>query len=394
MEKFIYIAQFTDASGYANAARKYLYLLDKYLDKSNYELRVYNSSYESKNSCSHEEMNLIKKYELSSNEVEAYVTNNTYKAIFHLLPHGAFDTSGNHKNTLIYKYAKEKINICYWETDRIPLEWRKIFANKVYDKLVLASQWNKETFSKDCALPIHIVPVPVISSGSNKKISEIFNIFSLSQWIPRKGFDILIRAFYLEFFENEDVKLFIKTYRDEARGTNPEGEKNIIFQQAKEYKAAVCHYDKQPRCRLEIKTGVEAPDLIERYYDSADIFALVSRGEGFSIPLAEAVMRGIPTISPNLGGHIDFLEKESNFFVSAEYTPLANASGGSLFSSIEMNSVEANLNSLRACLRESYNLWKNEKQALLEMGEKARRFAGAYFDEKTIFLNFLSSLDS
>ena len=41
MKKIIYCGQFTDASGYASAARKYLRLLDKYLDTSKYELKVF-----------------------------------------------------------------------------------------------------------------------------------------------------------------------------------------------------------------------------------------------------------------------------------------------------------------------------------------------------------------
>ena len=86
MKKIIYCGQFTDASGYASAARKYLRLLDKYLDNSKYELKVYNSSYEEKINCSDNDLQLINKYLLNNKDFEKYISKKDYTAIFHLLP--------------------------------------------------------------------------------------------------------------------------------------------------------------------------------------------------------------------------------------------------------------------------------------------------------------------
>ena len=62
-----------------------------------------------------------------------------------------------------------------------------------------------------------------------KQKFEKFKIFSMSQWQHRKGFDILLKAYYQEFFDQEDVELFIKTYRAEtSHGADHEFEKKII----------------------------------------------------------------------------------------------------------------------------------------------------------------------
>lgn len=392
MKKIIYCGQFTDASGYASAARKYLRLLDKYLDNSKYELKVYNSSYEGKVNCSNTDLQLINKYLLDNKDVENYISNKDYIAIFHLLPWDAFlKQEEQYKNKIIFSSAKKTINISYWETDRIPKSWREIFEQN-YDELILACEWNKEIYSKDCKQPISIIPVPIYSRNIEKKQNDIFTIFSLSQWIPRKGFDILIKAFYQEFYYNDDVKLFIKTYRGEASGANSETEKNTIFQQALNLKNSVVDYDNVPKCKLEIKTGLVSDQELNSYYSSADVFCLVSRGEGFSIPLAEAVMNSIPTISPDIGGHIDFLDKQNNFFVDSEYVPIDEISKGYFYSSLEMNQIESKIISLKKQLRKSYDLWKQDKNKLSEMGEKSKKYALEYFDEKQIFNNFLNIL--
>lgn len=188
------------------------------------------------------------------------------------------------------------------------------------------------------------------------------------------------------------MKLFIKTYRGEASGANSETEKNTIFQQALNLKNSVVDYDNVPKCKLEIKTGLVSDQELNSYYSSADVFCLVSRGEGFSIPLAEAVMNSIPTISPDIGGHIDFLDKQNNFFVDSEYVPIDEISKGYFYSSLEMNQIESKIISLKKQLRKSYDLWKQDKNKLSEMGEKSKKYALEYFDEKQIFNNFLNIL--
>lgn len=110
MKKIIYCGQFTDASGYASAARKYLRLLDKYLDNSKYELKVYNSSYEGKVNCSNTDLQLINKYLLDNKDVENYISNKDYIAIFHLLPWDAFlKQEEQYKNKIIFSSAKKQL---------------------------------------------------------------------------------------------------------------------------------------------------------------------------------------------------------------------------------------------------------------------------------------------
>ena len=185
------------------------------------------------------------------------------------------------------------------------------------------------------------------------------------------------------------MMMLSKTYRNESHGANLENEKKFIFEQAQRLKNCVSHYSYDPKCKLEIKTGVVPAEELELYYNAADIFCLASRGEGFSIPLAEAAIRGIPTVSTKMGGHIDFLDKKNNFFIDCEYEPLERTGKDNLFSSLEMNQIEPRINSLKKELRKAYNIWKEDKNKLFTMGINSKKYASEYFDEKKIFNNFM-----
>jgi glycosyltransferase involved in cell wall biosynthesis len=388
MKTIIFCCQFTDASGYASAARKYLYVLDKFLDKKKYNLKIYNSSFEGKINCSKEDLEFLKKYELKNEEVDNFINNNKYIAVFHLLPHHGFiDIKDKYLNKNIYEKAEKRINIFYWEADRIPELWRQIFSENKYDKIIAGCEWNKSIFLKDINnTPIEIIPIPFNEKKIIKTKKYFFNILSLSQWQPRKGFDILIKSFYQEFFNHEDVKLTIKTYRDEAFGVS---DKEIIITEALNYKKSCTDYLKDPKCKLDIVTGILSKEKLEELYASSDIFCLTSRGEGFSIPSAEAALYGIPCVVPKLGGHTDFLDKDNNYFFDCYTKPLENMGKGQLFSSCEMNFLEPDIISVRKQLRSAYELWKASPEKLDEMGKKSKLFASQFLNEEKIFDRFI-----
>ena len=392
MKKVIYIGQLTDASGYGNASRKYLSILDKYLDHNEYLLKVYNSSYERQNFASEEENNMLKKYLLDGDELKEFIKTKDYTAIYHLLPTDCFLDAENYKNKIIYDNAKKAINLSYWEADRLPVEWQKVFTNGTYDNVILACQWNKEIYSKDCTADINVIPIPKHNRDIERTKNDVFTIFSMSQWQYRKGFDILIKAFYQEFFEQEDVKLFIKTYRAEAGvGVDVNYQKQAILQEATSYKMAVVHYEQKPKCKLEILTGVIPHEQIVDLYKKADVFCLPTRGEGFGLTIADAALYGIPCIVPDIGGHLDFLELENSFLVKSFYKPLENMYFKH-FSSKDMNFIETDILSLRKNLREAYNIWKNDQQKLLNMGLAIKTHAKTYLDEKRVFNEFVKVL--
>ena len=54
-------------------------------------------------------------------------------------------------------------------------------------------------------------------------------------------------------------------------------------------------------------------------YQVADALVLPSRGEGFNLPAAEGMVRGVPVIVTRHGGHLDFCNDENSFLVDCSY---------------------------------------------------------------------------
>ncbi len=52
-----------------------------------------------------------------------------------------------------------------------------------------------------------------------------------------------------------------------------------------------------------------------RIFASADAFVLPSRGEGWGLPLMEAMSMGLPTIATAFGGNLDFMNGTNSYLV-------------------------------------------------------------------------------
>jgi glycosyltransferase involved in cell wall biosynthesis len=224
--------------------------------------------------------------------------------------------------------------------------------------------------------------------------TDTFNILSISQWNRRKGFDTLIKAYASEFFDNEDVCLTIKTYRNEVSNPNKEEEKLAIIQEASLFKSSISSYGNLSKAKIKIIPDVITKDKIISLYDNANVFALATRGEGFGLTIAEAASKGIPCIVPNKGGHIDFLDKDNNFLYESRYSTVQDCHAIH-YSSTNMKYVESDFDDLRISLRKAYEIWKKDQKQLHKMGENTKKFLDIYLDDVTItntFLNIIKGL--
>jgi glycosyltransferase involved in cell wall biosynthesis len=53
-------------------------------------------------------------------------------------------------------------------------------------------------------------------------------------------------------------------------------------------------------------------------YNSVDAFVLPTRGEGWGLPAMQAMSMGLPTITTDWGGQMEFLTKENSFRIPVE----------------------------------------------------------------------------
>ncbi|MGB8356847.1 MAG: glycosyltransferase [Chthoniobacteraceae bacterium] len=202
-----------------------------------------------------------------------------------------------------------KIGYTMLETDRIPDQW--VAAANRMDEVWVTSAFNEETFRQSgVTRPIHIIPLGIDPdyfnpSITSHRIGNIFTFLSVFEWGERKAPELLLKAFSDEFRRNEDVVLICKT-------SNSDGSVNVAAQ--------VRELNLKPDGgRIVFSLNEIIPTYqLSSLYRSADCFVLPTRGEGWGMPILEAMACGLPVIATDWSSHRDFMNSENAYPISVE----------------------------------------------------------------------------
>ena len=153
------------------------------------------------------EEKLIQKYEIDLNSLQEYIKED-YIMVWHqptgMLMFGDRALSQDPKwiaFRFLLRYATKNINMTVWESNKIPDIWTTLHKANKTTSCVVPCSWNKQTFEKTgiktYCLP-HVIEDDIVQpreiNGFPINLDDKFVVFSMSQWIKRKGFDSLIAA--------------------------------------------------------------------------------------------------------------------------------------------------------------------------------------------------------
>lgn len=222
----------------------------------------------------------------------------------------------------------------FWEETSFPAAYVRDF-NLSLDLLLAPSATVADAWrSSGVNVPIryvgsgadHVLNVP--SEPHDEPLPEGFKFLHVSSCFPRKGPDVLLRAFGEAFSGRTDVSLVIKTF------DNPHNE---VPQLLASLKAANPRF---PRVVLISKEFT--PGQIRMLYEQCDAYVAPSRGEGFGLPMAEAMLHGLPVIATGWGGHTDFCRPDTAWLIDYRMAPSAShvaGSDGSLWAEPDVDSL-------------------------------------------------------
>jgi len=201
-------------------------------------------------------------------------------------------------------------NICYsmFETTCIPDSWISFYNH--FDEIWVPSKFCEKAFNRrDLTCRVHVVPFGIDESyfEYEKKQHDLFTFFAVGQWIDRKGWDILIRAYTSEFMGNYKVRLCIKTH--EETKTNEEMIKAYLSPDVR---------NSTYMPRIMFKNQKIDEENMPEFYQETDCFILPSRGEAYGVPFLESMAMGVPVIAPDFGGHLDFVNDEVGWLIKIE----------------------------------------------------------------------------
>lgn len=209
-----------------------------------------------------------------------------------------------------------KIGYTMLEVDGVPPSWVRC-ANEM-DEIWTPSHFNEESFRRSgVERPINVMPLGVNPAYFNPgirgfRIRGPFTFLSMFEWGERKAPDILLKAFNDEFGANEDVLLICKTYNRDAAINIPNQVKSYGLNES--------------GGRIIFSINEVVPGYqIGSLYRSVDCFVLPSRGEGWGMPIMEAMACGLPVIATNWSGPADFMSKDTAYLLDVERLKPAEA---------------------------------------------------------------------
>lgn len=195
-------------------------------------------------------------------------------------------------------YRSYKIGYTMLEVDGLPREWVRR-ANKM-DEVWTPSSFNADTFrASGVERPVHVMPLGVNPAYFNPDIESypvngVFTFLSAFEWGERKAPEILLKAFNDEFRSDEQAVLVCKVYNQDPSVNIP---RQVGLLGLK---------DGGGRVVFSINEVVPMHQL-GALYRSADCFVLPSRGEGWGLPILEAMACGLPVIATEWSAQTDFI---------------------------------------------------------------------------------------
>ncbi|MBT3346353.1 MAG: glycosyltransferase [Gemmatimonadetes bacterium] len=196
-----------------------------------------------------------------------------------------------------------------WEYGSVPRRWVEAVAEGQVDQI-----WAYTRYVRDCYVDggvdparVAIVPPgvdpdrfhPGLAPHGAVDTKAGFRFLFVGGTLYRKGIDLLLQAYSEEFSADEDVALVIKDM-----GVN-------TFYHQQTAGESIQQLQEDPACAEILYLTQDLPgDEIPRLYAAAHALVHPYRGEGFGLPVAEAMACGLPVIVTRGGASDDFCPED------------------------------------------------------------------------------------
>jgi hypothetical protein len=276
------------------------------------------------------------------------------------------------------EYNGYKIGYTMFEFTNIPnfgkYDWKKNCS--AMDEVWVPSQYNYRTFNDNGINNVFVMPPGIDIKDFNPNKEPLidrkdgkFRFIAVGEYTTRKGWDLLIPAYLSEFDRNDDVTLIIKTYSGSKRNSES---KRIVKEDIIKYRSESPNV-LYPNILFigDIISNNRLPNL----YNSADCFILLTRGEGFGLPMAEAMACGKPCILPNNSSYLDFVNNENGYLVDTKGSEKYNSLHKASVLYRDSYSPIIDVNHARRIMRYIYN----NREDTINKGIKAREMIESNF---------------
>jgi glycosyltransferase involved in cell wall biosynthesis len=258
-----------------------------------------------------------------------------------------------------HKSDTYKIAYFYWEADRLPKYWNRSI-NKV-DEL-----WVPCKLVKDACIrakfegKIKIVPTPcdpwetkknvVIPSSFSKELvvdESVYKFYSIFQWHNRKGYKELLNSYYKTFKKDDNVLLILKVNALNIAGYT----RDLIKPDILEIKRKLNLKYYPP---VFLMTNIIPNSSIRALHNTADCYISPHHGEGWGMPIHDAMRMGKQIITTKYGGVTEYLDNKSAHIIKHSTGPVHGMDWSPLYGRYQ-NWAYPSINHLSKLMRDVYH---------------------------------------
>ncbi|MBF2055408.1 MAG: glycosyltransferase [Candidatus Sericytochromatia bacterium] len=245
------------------------------------------------------------------------------------------------------------INIFPWEFGVIPERWAAQF-NRELDQVWVPSRFVAHSFEISGVAPERLRVIPNgVDTGllhpegeryplpSNKSLRLLF----VGGMVFRKGMDLLLQAYAEAFSAADDVVLVIKSFGNSSHYAYQGLERQLQQLQS------------QPEApEILLISDDLTPEALASLYRACDVYVHPYRGEGFGMPILEAMACGLPAVIPNAGPAPEFCTPEASWqvYTRLRFEPTRDVQGQGLaclnpyFSEVDVSALARTLQQVAA----------------------------------------------
>ncbi len=248
--------------------------------------------------------------------------------------------------------GKYHIGHLFWETSKLP----KAFADgcNMMDEIWTGSETNAEAIrNSGVNVPVLVFPQPIeIDRPAQKPYTlmdtdpDTFVFYSIFEWSERKNPVALIQAYLQEFTNKENVVLLIKTYI----GNFQPDKMRFIRTELRKLRARFG----EGGARILLYPYLMDRSQIDRLHATGHAYVTAHRGEGWGIPIVEAMLSANPVITTGYNGVNEYLTPETAWVLPFQMVRVQNMERNSQWYEENQKWADVSVDDLRAAMREVY----------------------------------------
>lgn len=259
-----------------------------------------------------------------------------------------------------------------WEFGSLPKIWVSAIAEAV-DEVWVPSHFVREEYLSSGVEGdrVHVVPNGVATERFHPGVEPMdlptaksFKFLFVGGTIARKGIDILLDAYVRAFTAKDDVALVIKDFGARSFYAGQGAAALIAAVKALPNAPEIVYLD-------EDLSESQLPGL----YAACDCLVHPYRGEGFGLPIAEAMACGKPVVVTRYGAALDYATENNAFLVPAAVVRLSEKRVGDLETVDYPYWAEPDREAVAATMRRIY---ENPREAALVGARAAQDIASKH----------------